>query len=117
MNYFDHERMDVYQVAIELVLLADEITDELPVGRAYLVDQLRRAASSIPLNIAEGAGEYAPYEKRRFYRIAKRSATECTSILDICQRLELIERAKILKARDLLFRIVSMLIRMVKPKN
>jgi 23S rRNA-intervening sequence protein len=65
----------------------------------------------------KGAGEYAPYEKRRFYRIAKRSATECTSILDICQRLELIERAKILKARDLLFRIVSMLIRMVKPKN
>ena len=70
--YLDHEKLEVYRFAIQFVILADEIAESLPRGRAYLVDQLRRAGSSIPLNIAEGAGEYAPMEKARFYRIAKR---------------------------------------------
>jgi four helix bundle protein len=59
MNCFDHEKLDVYKVAIEFVILSDEIIGHLPKGRAYLADQLQRAASSIPLNIAEGAGEYS----------------------------------------------------------
>ncbi len=74
----------IYQAAIEFVMLADEV-----IGRAYLSDQLQRAALSIALNIAEGAGEYAVDEKARFYRMAKRSATECAGVLDVCQRLDL----------------------------
>ena len=58
--YLDHEKLEVYQFAIRFVLLADEIVQDLPRGRAYLADQLRRAGASIALNIAEGAGEYAP---------------------------------------------------------
>ena len=72
----DHEKLTVYQVSIEFVILSDEVVDHLPRGRAYLGDQLQRAALSISLNIAEGAGEYAIDEKARFYRMAKRSATE-----------------------------------------
>lgn len=117
MNHFDHERLDVYQAAIKLVIAVDEIVSQLPKGRAYLADQLLRASSSVPLNIAEGAGEYARFEKYRFYRIAKRSATECSAILDICQQLQLIEPGKLSKTRDLLFRIVSMLIKIVKNNN
>jgi len=45
-----------------------------------LVWVYQRAATSVPLNIAEGAGEYSGAEKSRFYRIAKRSATECAGI-------------------------------------
>ena len=95
-------------------MLADEIVENLPRGRAYLADQLRRAGSSIALNIAEGAGEYAPTEKVRFYRMAKRSATECSSILDILQHLQLIAAQMFSEARELLVRIVAMLIKMVK---
>jgi len=58
MNSFDHERMDVYKVAIEFIALADEVTENMPRGRAYLTDQLRRACTSVALNIAEGAGEF-----------------------------------------------------------
>lgn len=110
---FDHERLDVYRAAIEFIILSDKILEKLPIGRAYLVDQLKRAGSSIALNIAEGAGEYARHEKHRFYRMAKRSATECAAILDIGQQLGLIEAKTIPDARELLFRIVSMLIKMV----
>jgi four helix bundle protein len=111
---FDHEKLTVYQVAIEFVILADEVIESLPRGRAYLSDQLQRAALSISLNIAEGAGEYAVDEKARFYRMAKRSATECAGVLDVCQRLRLIEENRYIKGRELLIGIVSMLIKMVQ---
>jgi four helix bundle protein len=113
----DHEKLNVYQIAIEFVLLADEVIEHLPRGRAYLSDQLQRAALSIPLNIAEGAGEYAVDEKIRFYRMAKRSATECAGILDVCHRLELIEENRYVKGRELLIRVVSMLIKMAQKNR
>ena len=89
-KHFDHEKLDLYQAAIEFVVLVDKMIPTLPRGRAYLIDQIQRAASSVALNIAEGAGEYSANEKIRFYRMAKRSATECASILDICNHLKLI---------------------------
>jgi four helix bundle protein len=113
----DHEKLTVYQTAIEFVILADEVIEHLPRGRAYLSDQLQRAALSISLNIAEGAGEYAVDEKARFYRMAKRSATECASVLDVCQRLGLIEENRFMKGRELLIGIVSMLIKMAQKQR
>ena len=113
----DHEKLTVYQIAIEFVILADEVIEHLPRGRAYLSDQLQRAALSIPLNIAEGAGEYAIDEKARFYRMAKRSATECAGILDVCQRLRLVEEMRYMKGRELLIGIVSMLIKMAQKQR
>ncbi len=114
MNHFDHEKLDVYKVAIEFVILSNEIAEQLPRGKAYLADQLLRASSSISLNIAEGAGEFAGNEKSRFYRMAKRSATECAAVLDLCSRLELVEEAKHLKGREFLLRIVAMLTKMAQ---
>jgi four helix bundle protein len=114
LTYFDHEKLDVYRAAIDLVILIDEIVENLPRGRAYLADQFQRAGSSVPLNIAEGAGEYANNEKCRFYRMAKRSATECAGIFDICLRLNLIKEDQHKKGRELLIRIVAMLIKMAQ---
>jgi four helix bundle protein len=117
MSYFDHEKLDVYRAAIELVILIDAIVEQLPRGRAYLADQFQRAGTSVPLNIAEGAGEYSGNEKSRFYRMAKRSATECAAIFDICQHLELIEEIQYSQGRELLRRIVAMLTKMAQGLN
>ncbi len=114
MNCFDHEKMDAYNLTIDFVALADEVVNDLPRGRAYLADQLRRACTSIALNIAEGAGEFAGDEKARFYRMAKRSATECAAVLDVCRRLELASSKQLDAGRDLLLRIVSMLIPLIR---
>jgi four helix bundle protein len=111
---FDHERLDVYQRALELLDLCDTILEKLPAGRAHLKDQLDRAATSIVLNVAEGAGEFSPDEKRRFYRIARRSATESAAILHIMARRGHTPADLAQQARDLLGRIVSMLVRMTK---
>jgi len=110
MTSFDHERLDVYQAAIDFVVLANDVVEHLPRGRGYLADQLQRAATSIPLNVAEGAGEFSPAEKVRFYRIARRSATECAAILDVCRKLELVCEERYCVGRELLVRVVSMLV-------
>ena len=114
MQYFDHEKLDVYQTAIEFVVIIESIVKQFPKGRAYLIDQLQRAGSSVALNIAEGAGEFSTNEKIRFYRMARRSATECAGILDICMRLNLIDENLSSKSRGLLLRIVSMLTKMTR---
>uniref|UniRef100_UPI0034619971 four helix bundle protein n=1 Tax=Legionella sp. W05-934-2 TaxID=1198649 RepID=UPI0034619971 len=75
-SYFDFEKLNVYQASIEVVVFIDKITSAFPRRRAYLTDQLQRAGTSISLNIAEGSGEFSTNEKSRFYRMAKRSATE-----------------------------------------
>jgi four helix bundle protein len=62
--------------------------------------------------VAEGAGEYSPADKHRFYRMARRSATESAAVLDIIQRRGHSAPDLLQQARDLLVRIVSMLIRM-----
>jgi four helix bundle protein len=117
MSLLDHEKLDVYQAAIDLVVLIDEIIEHLPRGRGYLADQFQRAALSVPLNIAEGAGEFSSTEKSRFYRMAKRSATECAGILDVCFRLRLIEEELHKKGRALILRIVAMLTKMAKAHS
>ena len=113
MHEFEHERLDVYQAAIELIVLADSTAGALPRGSSYLADQLRRASTSIAFNIAEGAGEFAPADKARFYRMARRSATESAAILDACRRLSLVDAGSSDTSRALLLRIVAMLTAMV----
>ena len=113
--YFDFEKLDVYQIALDFALSADDVAQKLPRGRSYLKDQLLRAANSIAANIAEGVGEYSPAEKARFYRIARRSAVECASHLLVSARLGLIQDDALLnRGRDQLLRIVAMLTSLTK---
>jgi four helix bundle protein len=114
MNQFDHERLEVYKKAVEFVVLANDVVEQLPRGRGYLADQLQRAATSIPLNVAEGAGEFLPKEKARFYRMARRSATESAAILDVCHRLSLLDETRNKTGRRLLLEVVAMLVRMIR---
>ena len=116
MPQFDHEKLDVYQTAVQWVVLAQEIVDAMlnAKGHGPLADQLQRAASSIAPNIAEGAGEFSSADKSRFYRIAKRSATECAAILDVAQRRSCIGHEQFNQARSLLLRIVGMLVKLAQ---
>lgn len=113
-GYFDHEKWDVYRAALEFIVVVKDVVEKLPRGNAYLTDQLQRAAISVPLNIAEGAGEHSFDEKARFYRMAKRSASECASIFDVCKQLQLIDEAQHARGRELLLRIAAMLTKMAR---
>ena len=118
MQHFDHEKLDVYQTAVEWVALAQDIVDGMlsHKGHGPLADQLQRAASSITLNVAEGAGEFSRTEKARFYRIAKRSAMECAAIIHMSLRLGLIDEDTCEESHELLDRVSAMLTKMPRKR-
>jgi four helix bundle protein len=87
---FRFERLVVWQKALELFDLADQIADLLPQRHQFsLADQLRRAALSVSSNIAEGSGRETERETRHFFTIAKSSTFEVVSILTVCLRRRL----------------------------
>lgn len=110
----DYERLDVYQCSLEFAAIAFEIQKSVPKGTPELPDQLRRAALSIPLNIAEAAGRHQAKDRAHFHAIARGSATECGAILDLLVRLDLVNPEQMESAKGLLVRIVAMLSRMCR---
>ena len=108
----DYEKLDVYQVSIELLALMVKVLERVPRGNSSLVEQLKRASLSIPLNIAEGTGKTSLADKKRFYSIARGSSMECGAILDVCKILKCIDIEIHRKAKSLLVRIVGMLSKM-----
>ena len=79
---FRFERFDAWKRAIEFANAMFEIADRLPQKYQFsLGEQLRRAALSIPTNLAEGSGRDNPKEERYFYGIAKGSVYEVVSLL------------------------------------
>ena len=113
-NMLAYERMDVYQCAVEFLALSAKALDKVPKGNAALTDQLRRAALSIPLNIAESSGKTSSADRKRFCAIARGSAMECSAILDACRVLSLIDQSLVDDGKQLLVRIVSMLTKMCR---
>ena len=105
------QRLDVYRCAVRLLALASSLVGRLPRGNAELADQLRRAALSVPLNIAEGSGKEGR-DSGRFYAIARGSALECAAVLDAMEALGLIVGTEVVEERELIERIVSMLTKM-----
>jgi four helix bundle protein len=109
-----YQRLDVYQCAVRLLADCARLSQEAPKGYGSLADQLRRAAVSVPLNIAEGAGRPASADAARFYGIARGSAMECGAILDAFAAVGCKEDALLRDALSLVVRIVEMLTKMCR---
>src|SRR6516165_6700429 len=81
-TWFNHEKLEVCQEAVAFIAWLSALL-EGAVRLGEVKDQLDRASTSIPLNIAEGNGKYAPKDRCRFFDIAHGSALECAAGLDI----------------------------------
>jgi four helix bundle protein len=114
MQLLDDERLDVYQLTLDFVVLANGIIEAMPRGRSHLADRFTRASTSVVLNLAEGAGKLSKADKRRYYLTARGSATESAALLDICLRLQLLDEPAHKAGKAMIVRIVSMLIRLAQ---
>jgi four helix bundle protein len=112
-TYFDHEKLDVYQEAIAFCGWVGELLGEIS-AKAAAKDQLDRASTSLPLNIAEGNGKFSTVDRARFLEIARGSALECAACLDVLTVRKLVATDRILPAKESLVRIVNMLMGMLK---
>ena len=89
---FEFQNWSVYQKALDFVVEAYKLCENLPATSANgLRDQLRRASQSVPLNIAEGCSRWSKKDKANFWRVAKGSVFECVALLDVIERLKLVE--------------------------
>jgi four helix bundle protein len=109
----DHERLEVYQRALEFHALASTLVPRR--GFRALRDQLDRASLGVVLCIAEGAGRTSQPDKRRFYEMARGSATESAAVFDVLRVRRLIDPDHHRTARDLAVRLVQMLSRLCAP--
>ena len=114
MKQMSHEKLKVYQKASEFLAIAAEVIDGVPRGNSGIIDQLKRASLSIPLNIAEACGKTGICDNKRFFSIARGSALECSAILDACKTLKLANPLLVQRGKSLLFDIVSMLSTLTK---
>ena len=112
-TYFDHEKLDVYQESIAFCGWIGELLGQIS-AKAAVKDQLDRASTSLPLNIAEGNGKFSTVDRARFLEIARGSALECAACLDVLAVRNLVADERILPGKERLVRIVNMLMGMLK---
>jgi four helix bundle protein len=90
---FNFEKLELYQRSLEFTNNMYNITTKYPNDERFgLSNQLRRAAMSISLNLAEGFSNYYKKDKNRYFRIAKGSVQECIPALTISLRQKYIDQ-------------------------
>jgi four helix bundle protein len=118
VSNYSFENLTVWQKSVALVESAYALTKLLPRDeKAVLIDQLRRAATSIPLNIAEGSIGKNPKIFTQYLEIAHRSLYETVAILKIIERLYKLNAAKELETCDEVSKMLSGLKRWVSANR
>ena len=111
--YFDHEKLEVYRESIAFCAWVGEFLPSLP-AKVSARDQLDRASTSIPLNIAEGNGKFSRRDRARFLEMARGSALECAACLDVLVARKLANVGQAEEAKSRLAGIVRMLMGLLK---
>jgi four helix bundle protein len=110
MGLKSYDELTVWQKAMDLVVEVYELVKLLPGEELYVLsDQMRRAAISIPSNIAEGQERSTTRDFIKYLHIAKGSKAELETQLLICVRLHFLTQLQIQSARVLLVEIGKML--------
>ena len=115
---FDHEKLDVYGVALEFVTwLTDLLTEISQANKPNLretVNQVDRASTSIVLNIAEGNGRRGTKQRAKFFDDARGSLTESAACLDVLVAKRVVQVDQVQHGKHLLNRITSMLSKLIE---
>ncbi len=110
MSLQSHKELHVWQKAMDLVENIYKLTQNFPKEELYgLTSQIRRAAVAIPTNITEGYQRNHKKEYIQFLYIAKSSASELETLLNISERLNLTISVEFTNAKSLLTEILKML--------
>ena len=116
MRPFDHEKLIVYQQSIAFVAWASDVLESVPKSIAAH-EQLDRAATSVPLNIAEGNGKSTPKDRCKFFDTARGSALECAAALDVLIAKRKISSEAAERGKAMLCEIVSMLVGLIRSNS
>lgn len=110
----NHTKLDAYTVARKFALECYQLTKQFPVEERFaLSQQIRRAAISVHLNLAEGCSRKSEAERKRFFEISRGSIIEVDAALDIAADLGYCKKDELKELGDIMvkcFKIVTGLI-------
>ena len=116
-----HTKLDVYKFSQQLALECYKVTKKFPSEEKFaLVQQIRRAAISVHLNLAEGCSRKSQNERNRFFEISRGSVIEIDTAIDIACKLEYISVDDLQVLGESLlssFKLLSGMIKEVKTHN
>jgi four helix bundle protein len=113
---FDHEKLDVYRLAVEFARWVSEQVEDgrLKGCKLSAVKHLDDSSRSIVNNIAEGNGKRSMRDRARFFDISRGSALECAASLDLLVARRRLDEQQAEEGKTILARIVSMLVKLIE---
>jgi four helix bundle protein len=110
----EHTKLDVFIVSRKFVLACYKETKAFPAEEEFgIISQIRRAALSVHLNIAEGCSRKSPVERKRFFEIVRGSPIEVDAAFDVAVELNYITKEKLTELGDYLKRSFQMISKMI----
>ena len=110
-----HKKLRVWQMSVEFVTQIYNLTHKFPKEELYvLTSQIRRAAISVPSNLAEGAARRSVIEKKRFFEIARSSLVEIETQLEIAKRLNFCSERELIPLGENLNHIFASLSKLIQ---
>jgi four helix bundle protein len=112
-NGFPHQKLEAYQVALEIATLANKVSNQIPRGHRNVADHLGRAASNSVLLLAEGANRRGAGEKRQRFVESRGECGEVSAACDLVLELGLGSQADATALKSLAARVSAMLTRLI----
>ena len=114
----NHQKLDIYPVSRSFVKECYRLTKSLPPEEKFgMITQIRRAALSVHLNIAEGASRKSETERKRYYEVARGSVIEIDAALDIAEDLGYLKTIKTEPLGEALVKCFKILTGLIDPKK
>ncbi len=110
-----HTKLDIYQSSHELALECYKITKLFPSEEKFaMIQQIRRAALSVHLNIAEGSSRKSDAERKRYFEIARGSVIEIDTAIGIAYKLSYTTLEQLQSLGELIIKNFKLLSGMIK---
>jgi four helix bundle protein len=111
-----HTKLDVYTFSQKMALECYRITKQFPNEEKFaLVQQIRRAATSVHLNLAEGCSRKSEAERKRFFEISRGSLIEIDTAIGIAFKLSYAKLEELKPLGELIIKTFKILSGMIKP--
>ncbi|MBN1119053.1 MAG: four helix bundle protein [Bacteroidales bacterium] len=113
-----HKKLEVYKKSILMLKLVYQTANLLPSDEKFgLISQIKRAAISVPVNIAEGAARQTGKEFKQFLYISSGSLSELESLFEITYELEFIDKETYNNLQNTFREISAMLSGLIRSIN
>ena len=113
-----HTKLNIYQFSQELALECYKITKSFPPDERFaMTQQIRRAALSVHLNLAEGCSRKSENERKRYFEIARGSVIEIDSAIGVAYKLLYVNMGQLQLLGDLIIKNYKLLSGMVNRND